>query len=137
MSLTDVGDSIFGLKPSYVHKFFVGYSKQTNEFLGQLIDLATCAVVDLGGGWGGQGVATLPPPKKLRAVHTKCTTNTVLGMQTQIYIAMSMVVVVLGSEQAVKPRSRLAVVKPEVLHLLECQLLELYYKLGQLEWVWF
>ena len=46
-----------------------------------------------------------------------------------------------SSEQVVKPRSRLAVVKPEVLHLLECQLLELcikcVYELGQLKWVWF
>ena len=30
-----------------------------------------------------------------------------------------------SSEQVVKPHSRLAVVKPEVLHLLECQLLVL------------
>ena len=46
-----------------------------------------------------------------------------------------------SSEQVVKPRSRQAVVKPEVLHLLECQLLELctkcVYELGQLKWVWF
>ena len=40
-----------------------------------------------------------------------------------------------SSEQVVKPRSRLAVVKPEVLHLLECQLLEYMYlyELGQLK----
>ena len=46
-----------------------------------------------------------------------------------------------SSEQVVKPRSRQAVVKPEVLHLLECQLLELctkcVYELGQLKCVLF
>ena len=50
-----------------------------------------------------------------------------------------------SSEQVVKPRSRLAVVKPEVLHLRECQLPELYYvyEFGQLKmgvglikWAW-
>ena len=34
-----------------------------------------------------------------------------------VYTAMSMVVVLVSSEQVVKPRSRQAVVKPEVLHL--------------------
>ena len=43
-----------------------------------------------------------------------------------IYIAMSMVVAAVSSEPAVKPHSRQAVVKPEVLHLLECLLLVLY-----------
>ena len=42
-----------------------------------------------------------------------------------------------SSEQVVKPRSRQAVVKPEVLHLLECQLLEYLYELGQLKGVQF
>ena len=89
------------------------------------------SVADLGGGGGVQGVAT--PPK----AHTKCTTNIVLSMQKHrfTYIAMSMVVVVVSSEPVVKPRSRQAVVKPEVLYLLECQLLELctkcVYELGQ------
>ena len=59
----------------------------------------------------------LQPPQKLRAIHTNCTTNTVLSMQTQVYTAVSMVVVVVSSEQVVKPRSGQAVVKPEVLHL--------------------
>ena len=36
-----------------------------------------------------------------------------------VYIAMSMVVVLVSSKQVVKPHSRLAVVKPEVLHLFE------------------
>ena len=36
------------------------------------------SVADLGGGGGGG----LQPPQKLRAIHTKCTTNTVLSMQT-------------------------------------------------------
>ena len=50
---------------------------------------------------------------------------------------MSLVVVVVSSEQVVKPRSRQAVVKPEVLHLLECQLCtKCVYELGQSKWVW-
>ena len=41
---------------------------------------------------------------------------------------MSIVVVVVSSEQVIKPCSKQAVVKPEALHLFECQLhvLELY-----------
>ena len=45
----------------------------------------TRAVADLGGGGGGGGgggFRGLQPPQKLRAIHTKCTTNTVLSMQT-------------------------------------------------------
>ena len=45
-------------------------------------------------------------------------------MYVQVHkgIAKSLVVVVVSSEQVVKPLSRLAVVQPEVLHLLECLL---------------
>ena len=39
------------------------------------------AVADRGGGGGG-GFRGLQPPQKLRAIHTKCTFNTVLSMQT-------------------------------------------------------
>ena len=35
-----------------------------------------------GGGGGGGGFRGLQPPQKLRAIHTKCATNTVLSMQT-------------------------------------------------------
>ena len=34
------------------------------------------------GGGGGSGGCNPPPPQKLRVIHTKCTTNTVLSMQT-------------------------------------------------------
>ena len=39
-----------------------------------------------------------------------------------ICIAKSLVVLVVSSKRVVKPLSRLAVVQPEVLHLLECLL---------------
>ena len=55
-----------------------------------------------------------------------------------IYIAMSMVVVVVSSEQVVKPHSRQAGVKPVVLHLFECLLL-VHYSVESvvfIKWVW-
>ena len=64
------------------------------------------AVADLGG--GGSGGCN--PPQKLRAIRTKCTTNTVL--RHRFTLAMSMVAVVVSSEQVVKPHSRQTVVKP-------------------------
>ena len=42
--------------------------------------------------------------------------------QALIYIAKGLVVVVVSSKRVVKPLSRLPVVQPEVLHLLECLL---------------
>ena len=81
---------------------------------------------DLGGGGGGvQGVAT-PPNGQSHSI--KCSTTNVLRYaQALIYIAKSLVVVVVSSKRVVKPLSRLAapalaVVQPEVLHLLECLL---------------
>ena len=51
----------------------------------------------------------------------KCSTTNVLRYaQALIYIAKSLVVVVVSSKRVVKPLSRQAVVQPEVLHLLEC-----------------
>ena len=73
-----------------------------------------------GGGGGGslvQGVATPFPPKSSEPYIQ----NALLILPCTI----SIVVVVVSSEQVIKPRSKLAVVKPEALHLLECQL-ELY-----------
>ena len=74
-----------------------------------------------GGFRGGvQGVAT-PPNGQSHSV--KCSTTNVLRYaQALIYIAKSLVVVVVSSKRVVKPLSRLAVVQPEVLHLLECLL---------------
>ena len=87
-------------------------------------------VADLGGGGGGgQGVATPPPPPQKRSEP--------YIQNALLILCLACIVVVVSSEHFVKPRSRQAVVKSEVLHLLECQLLELYYKLGQLKWVWF
>ena len=75
---------------------------------------------DLGGGGGVQGVAT-PPDGQSHSI--KCSTTNVLRYaQALIYIAKSLVVVVVSSKRVVKPLSRLAVVQPEVLHLLECLL---------------
>ena len=80
-------------------------------------------VADLGGGGGGggvQGVAT-PSPQKSSEPYIQ---NALLILPC----TMSIVVVVVSSEQVIKPHSKQAVVKPEGLHLLECQLhvLELY-----------
>ena len=74
-----------------------------------------------GGFRGGvQGVAT-PPNGQSHSI--KCSTTNVLRYaQALIYIAKSLVVVVVSSKRVVKPLSRLAVVQPEVLHLLECLL---------------
>ena len=71
-----------------------------------------------GGGWGGvQGVAT----PQMVSHSIKCSTTNVLRYaQALIYIAKSLVVVVVSSKRVVKPLSRLAVVQPEVLYLLEC-----------------
>ena len=75
-----------------------------------------------GGFRGGiQGVAT--PPNAGQSHSIKCSTTNVLRYaQALIYIAKSLVVVVVSSKRVVKPLSRLAVVQPEVLHLLECLL---------------
>ena len=53
----------------------------------------------------------------------KCSATDVLNhADALIYIAKSLVVVVVSSIQVVKPLSRLVVVQSEVLHLLECLL---------------
>ena len=71
-------------------------------------------------GGGVQGVAT-PPNGQSHSI--KCSTTNVLRYALAlIYIAKSLVVVVVSSKRVVKPLSRLAVVQPEVLHLLECLL---------------
>ena len=76
------------------------------------------AGADLGG--GVQGVAT-PPNGQSHSI--KCSTTNVLRYaQALIYIAKSLVVVVVSSKQVVKLLSRLTVVQAEVLHLLECLL---------------
>ena len=80
----------------------------------------------MGGGGGGgeeggvQGVATSPNGQS----HSikRSTTNVLRYAQALIYIAKSLVVVVVSSKQVVKPLSRQAVVQPEVLRLLECLL---------------
>ena len=66
-----------------------------------------------GGFRGGvQGVAT-PPNGQSHSI--KCSTTNVLRYaQALIYIARSLVVVVVSSKRVVKPLSRLAVVQPEV-----------------------
>ena len=74
---------------------------------------------------GGGGVATPPPPPPPngQSHSIKCsTTNVHRYVQALIYIAKSLVVVVVSSKRVVKPLSRLAVVQPEVLHLSECLL---------------
>ena len=74
---------------------------------------------DLGGG----GFRGLQPPPNGQSHSIKCSTTDVLRYaQALIYIAKSLVVVVVSSKRVVKPLSRLAVVQPEVLHLLECLL---------------
>ena len=65
------------------------------------LPVATMAGADLKGG-GGSGVAT------------------------PLQNAPSPICAAVSSEPAVKPHSRQAVVKPEVLHLFECLLLVLY-----------
>ncbi len=76
-----------------------------------------------GGSRGGvSGVAT-PPPKWSQSYLYYDSTAWCAG--ALIYIAKSMVVSLVCSEQVVKPHSRRAVVKPEVLHL-ECLLLVQY-----------
>ena len=78
-----------------------------------------------GGGGGGEGSGGCnplpPPPPKSSEPYIQ---NALLILPCSI----SIVVVVVSSEQVIKPRSKQAVVKPEALHLLECQLhvLELY-----------
>ena len=70
------------------------------------------------GGGGGGGFRGLQPTQKFRAIQ-----NALSLCLARKHIAMSMVFVVVSSEQVVKPRSRQVVVKPGVLHLLGCQLL--------------
>ena len=73
--------------------------------------------MDLGGG-GSSGGCNPPPNGQSHSI--KCSTTNVLRYaQALIYIAKSLVVVVVSSKRVVKPLSRLAVVQPEVLHLLE------------------
>ena len=63
----------------------------------------------------------MQPPQNGQSHSIKCSTTNVLRYaQALIYIAKSLVVVVVSSKQVVKPLSRLPVVQPEVLHLLEC-----------------
>ena len=73
---------------------------------------------DLGGGFRG----LQPPPPPPQWSESQYTTDVLRYAQALIYIAKSLVVVVVSSKQVVKPLSRLAVVQPEVLHLLECLL---------------
>ena len=69
----------------------------------------------LGGGGGGGGLQS--PQSRNHSI--KCSTTNVLRYaQALIYIAKSLAVVVVSSKRAVKPLSRPAVVKPEVLHCL-------------------
>ena len=76
-----------------------------------------------GGGGGGSGGCNPPPPPNGQSHSIKCSTANVLRYaQALVYIAKSLVVVVVSSKRVVKPLSRLAVVQPEVLHLLECLL---------------
>ena len=76
------------------------------------------------GGFRGGGFRGLqpPPPKWSESQYKISTTNVLRYAQALIYIAKSLVVVVVSSKQVVKPLSRQAVVQPEVLHLLECLL---------------
>ena len=75
-----------------------------------------------GGFRGGGGSGGCNPPNG-QSHSVKCSTTNVLRYaQALIYIAKSLVVVVVSSKRVVKPLSRLAVVQPEVLHLLECLL---------------
>ena len=76
------------------------------------------AGADLGGGSGGCN----PPPNGQNHSIKCSTTNVLRYAQALIYIAKSLVVVVVSSKRVVKPLSRQAVVQPEVLHLLECLL---------------
>ena len=71
---------------------------------------------------GSGGCNPPPPPPPYGQSHSiKCSTTNVLRYaQALIYIVKSLVVVVVSSKLVVKPLSRLAVVQPEVLHLLEC-----------------
>ena len=72
---------------------------------------------------GGGGSGGCNPPKNGQSHSIKCSTTNVLRYaQALIYIAKSLVVVVVSSKRVVKPLSRQAVVQPEVLHLLECLL---------------
>ena len=97
-----------------------------------------------GGGGGFRGLQ--PPPPNGQSHSINCNTTNVLryalasypgvlsplpserlGTRLRyalalIYIAKRLVVVVVNSKRVVKPLSRLAVVQPEVLHLLECLL---------------
>ena len=76
-----------------------------------------------GGGGGGGGVQGVATPPNGQSHSIKCSTTNVLRYaQALIYIAKSLVVVVVSSKRVVKPLSRLAVVQPEVLYLLECLL---------------
>ena len=78
-----------------------------------------------GGGWGGGGGSRgcnppPPPPPNGQSHSIKCSTTNVLRYaQALIYIAKSLVVVVVSSKRVVKLQ---VVVQPEVLHLLECLL---------------
>ena len=85
------------------------------------------------GGGGGSGVTTPPPPPNTHlqyAVLLYC-------LVCKCYIAMSMVVVLVSSKQVVKLHSRLAMVKPAVLHLFECYLI-MIIKMGVcfIMWAW-
>ena len=74
--------------------------------------IRTIAGADLG---GVQGVAT-PPNGQSHSI--KCSATDVLShADALIYIAKSLVVVVVSSIQVVKPLSRQVVVQSEVLHL--------------------
>ena len=74
------------------------------------------------GGFRGGGSGDCNPPNG-QSHSIKCSTTNVLRYaQALIYIAKSLVVVVVSSKRVVKPLSRQVVVQPEVLHLLECLL---------------
>ena len=66
-------------------------------------------------GGGGGGLRGLQPPNDQS--HSS-TTNVLRYAQALIYIAKSLVVVVVSSKRVVKPLCRQAVLQPEVLHFL-------------------
>jgi hypothetical protein len=67
-----------------------------------------------------------PPPNGLSPTYTMQYYCTAWCAGALIYIAMSIAVSLVCSEQVVKPHSRPAGVKPEVLHFSECLLLVQY-----------
>ena len=84
-------------------------------------------MADLGGGGGGGFKGLLPPGSPSKRAQSYVYVQNLDKMHycycalAHKPIAMSMVVLVVSCEQVVKPCSRIAVVKPEVLYLFKCQ----------------